>query len=952
MSIFDTESNHSKKIIMTLKNLSVVLILLFLPLFLVAQEKRSLNHKDYDKWNTANDLSISKNGKIIAYEVTPITKRGDSHIEIYNNSSKKRFIGKNGTSPKISYLNNYVFYTRKPAYQLTRKEKLNKIKKEKLTKNDILIYHTKLNKIVDSIIRIKSFKSPKKYDDFIAVLCDKMIKNKKTYKELDSLQKLKADITIKNPFLVLIDLIKKQKDTFFNVQQYAFSEKGKFLFYRRDSIKDQQTAGLYRINLLTKNTITISEGKITYKDFGINLEGTKIAYVSSLDSLKHENPKFTLNYWTDNNLHTIVNTTYQKLRDHTILSQYKAPVFSEKGKRLYFYTQTKPRFFEKDTTVLDDELAEVDIWSWHDKMIQPEQNSKKKSLKEKSYLSYFNLKSNKIIELNNKKASSIYLDTKKEKKYIIKANSLDYDVARSWESPWRKDYILVNTENGDSKKIIKRGNYTPKIDSTSSYAIYYNVDKKNWFVYNINLGTTVDITSKLTAVFYDEDDDHPMLPYPYGFGGFTRKNTALIYDKYDIWEIDLSGRINPKNITKTGRTTKTTYRLIKLEEEKDALSYSNKELLLKGFNHTTKANGIFTLNLKTNKINPKLSLDNKNFRLFKKAYTSGTLLFTRQNFNEYPNFWLAKSNFKHQKQISDINPIYKNYKWGTVELFKWKNYDNIELEGLIYKPENFDPKKKYPMITYFYEELSQNLHYFSTPRPSASIVNMPYLISNGYVAFIPDIVYKDGHPGQSAYNCIVSGVEAVEKLGYIDSSKIALQGQSWGGYQTAYIVTQTTKFTAAMAGAPVSNMTSAYGGIRWKSGLNRAFQYERTQSRIGKTLWEKGGLELYIENSPIFFVDKVETPMLIMHNDNDGAVPWYQGIEYFMGLRRLQKPVWMLTYNNEAHNLKKTKNKIDLSIRMMQFFDHYLKGEKAPVWMTDGLPILDKKKFYGYELKE
>ena len=374
--------------------------------------------------------------------------------------------------------------------------------------------------------------------------------------------------------------------------------------------------------------------------------------------------------------------------------------------------------------------------------------------------------------------------------------------------------------------------------------------------------------------------------------------------------------------------------------------------LLGDINEITKANGIFTLNLKTNKISSKLSVDTKNFRLSKKASKSNNLIYTRQNFNEFPNIWITDKNFKQQLQISHTNSHKKDFKWGTVELIKWKAFDGVELEGLLYKPENFDPNKKYPLITYFYEKRSQTLHNFSVPTPSASIVNMPYLISNGYVAFIPDIVYQDGHPGNSAFNCIISGVEAVEKLGFIDSDKMALQGQSWGGYQTAYLVTKTNKFAAAMAGAPVSNMTSAYGGIRWGSGLNRAFQYERTQSRIGKTLWEKGGLELYIENSPLFFIDKIETPMLIMHNDNDGAVPWYQGIEYFMGLRRLQKPVWMLTYNNEAHNLKKVKNKQDLSIRMMQFFDHYLKGEKAPVWMTKGVDILSKKKHYGYELED
>jgi dipeptidyl aminopeptidase/acylaminoacyl peptidase len=155
-------------------------------------------------------------------------------------------------------------------------------------------------------------------------------------------------------------------------------------------------------------------------------------------------------------------------------------------------------------------------------------------------------------------------------------------------------------------------------------------------------------------------------------------------------------------------------------------------------------------------------------------------------------------------------------------------------------------------------------------------------------------------------------------------------------------------FAAAMAGAPVSNMTSAYGGIRWGSGMSRMFQYEGSQSRIGGTLWEKPWR--YIENSPVFFADKVGTPLLMMHNDEDGAVPWYQGIEYFVALRRLNKPVWMLTYNGAPHNLKRRADCKDLSIRMLQFFDHYLKGAPAPVWMEHGIPAVDKGKKMGYEL--
>ena len=164
------------------------------------------------------------------------------------------------------------------------------------------------------------------------------------------------------------------------------------------------------------------------------------------------------------------------------------------------------------------------------------------------------------------------------------------------------------------------------------------------------------------------------------------------------------------------------------------------------------------------------------------------------------------------------------------------------------------------------------------------------------------------------------------------------------------MITQTDKFKAAGAGAPVSNMTSAYGGIRWGSGITRQVQYEQGQSRIGKDLWS--GYDLYIENSPIFFVPKVTTPVLIMHNDKDGAVPWYQGIEFFTALRRCGKIAWLLQYNDEEHNLVERKNTKDLSIRLSQFFDHYLKGAPMPKWMKNGRPAVDKGYDLGYDLIE
>jgi dipeptidyl aminopeptidase/acylaminoacyl peptidase len=266
---------------------------------------------------------------------------------------------------------------------------------------------------------------------------------------------------------------------------------------------------------------------------------------------------------------------------------------------------------------------------------------------------------------------------------------------------------------------------------------------------------------------------------------------------------------------------------------------------------------------------------------------------------------------------------------------------------MLVKPDGFQPGKQYPMIVNFYERSSNTLHAHRAPDWGRSQINYTYYASRGYLVFNPDIPYREGYPGESAFNAIIPGVTSLIDKGFVDKANIALQGHSWGGYQIAYLLTKTDMFKCAESGAPVVNMISAYGGIRWESGLSRMFQYEKTQSRIGAPLWDKP--LRYIENSPIFFADKINTPVLILHNDADGAVPWYQGIEFYMAMRRLDKPAWMLNYNGEPHWPVKLQNRKDFQLRMEQFFDHYLQGAPLPKWMRDGVPALEKGIRQGYE---
>jgi len=324
-----------------------------------------------------------------------------------------------------------------------------------------------------------------------------------------------------------------------------------------------------------------------------------------------------------------------------------------------------------------------------------------------------------------------------------------------------------------------------------------------------------------------------------------------------------------------------------------------------------------------------------------KAKDADVYLLTAQSFAEFPDLEVTDGSFKELRKVSHANPQQAQLVWGTSELVQFKNADGVPLTAALYKPDNFDPHKKYPMLVYIYEKLTQNVNRFVDPRPGHSI-NISFYVSNGYLVLTPDIVYTTGYPGQSALKCVLPAVQAVVDRGYVDEKAIGIQGHSWGGYQIAYMVTQTNRFRAVEAGAPVADMISAYDGIRWGTGLPRQFQYERTQSRIGGSIWQYP--TRFIENSPIFWADRVETPVMILCNDGDDAVPWYQGIEFYLALRRLGKEVYLFDYNGEPHHLNKRPNQKDYTIRMQQYFDHYLKGAPAPDWMEKGVPYLERDK--------
>ena len=522
----------------------------------------------------------------------------------------------------------------------------------------------------------------------------------------------------------------------------------------------------------------------------------------------------------------------------------------------------------------------------------------------------------------------------------------NFTIASQWEGYGKRDLYALNTVTG-KKQLIQKGLKGSLVTASydGSLVVFYDEIAKQFRSYNTTTLQTKQIAKDIQFPLYDEDNDMPDEPNAYGIAMWMEDHKSFIlYDRYDLWLVDANG-LNASQLLTKGRSSKKEYRFVKIDADKKFIGFKD-QILLRVYSEISKSEGIAILDL-SNKSLFTINEVPMHFTTIVGTKNSNQLIVMQEDEKNAANIF--PYTFTPEKQnpvaLTAINPQQANYNWMQSQLVKWKSYTGRTAEGILYLPEDFDPKKKYPMIVYFYERNNQTLHNYLAPSPTPSRLNIPFFASRGYVVFVPDIWYKKGYPGQGAYDYIVSGTKAMIQKGFIDSTRIGLQGQSWGGYQIAYLITKTNLYAAAWAGAPVVNMTSAYGGIRWGPGINRQFQYEKTQSRIGANLWERP--DLYIKNSPLFELNKVKTPIVIMSNDADDAVPWYQGIEMFTAMRRLAKPIWMLVYNNEAHNLVERKNRKDIQIREQQFFDHYLKGAPMPTWMSKGVPAIMKGRDLG-----
>jgi len=877
---------------------------------------KAMTVEDLAAWKSITEKAISDDGKWVYAKLEPW--RGDATVYAYDAKGEELASFSPAKKGELS-VSHYLVVTKTVSLEESDALKLKKTKPKDMPMDELVIFDL-LNKKAETIDSLAGYKLSEG-GDWIAYQRGRGSDSTLYVRSLDG----------------------SKSASFTMVNQYVFSKENNVLYF---VTKDTTTLkeGLYAyIAGQSAAPQALLEGKGSFKQLTPNDKGDKFAFLYCADPKKADKG-FTLYMSEGNRPATAVDGVSSVLPQGWIVSDNGRLRFTKNSARLFFGIAPEPK--QKDTTLLADNRPNVHIWKWDEGVQYTVQNYNLNQDLKKTYTVAYNLGGKNFVQLTSPDIAMFQTVENDAVPTALQTASKPYELESMWEGASRSDISVIDLNTGATRRV-KTGIATrPRLSPEGKYVYWYSQADSSWFTWSVADGREYRLTTPQNFVAWQEDHDTPSHPMAYGSAGWTKNDdNILIYDRFDVWSFSPTGATTPVNLTKNGREKNIAYRYLTLDREETSID-TGKPALLSGFDHTTKGYGYYSATFAKPAAPTKLIAGDYMLTTPIKAKKAAALIYTKESYTTYPDVHISDATFKKSVQLTNGIRQQDAFLWGSAELMTWVSLDGQQLTGVVYKPANFDPSKKYPLLVNFYEKNSDTYNSYRMPEPHRSSIDYHFYNSNGYIVFNPDIVYTDGYPGESCYKAVMSGTTALMARGYIDEQHIGAQGHSWGGYQDAYLATRTNLFAAIESGAPVVNMFSAYGGIRWGSGLNRSFQYEHGQSRIGKSIWESP--LRYLENSPLFDMDKVETPILIMANDNDGHVPWYQGIEFFVALKRLQKPAWLLNYTGEPHWPTKMPNKIDFQKRMFQFFEHYLHEKPMPKWMSEGIPAVDREFELGY----
>ncbi len=751
-----------------------------------------------------------------------------------------------------------------------------------------------------------------------------------------------------------------------NVAEFAFNKDGRWLALVINS-QGQIGNGVQLRDMKSGVLRPLDSGKASYQKLNWTKEGDGLTVLKGVEDKKYKDKCLSVLGFRDFDSANLTKVVYDPTSDDDFpagmtISSKRTPRFAEDLAAIYFgiheLEEAKDDKKAEDKQDKDDNKEDTNkstakaksrrkltlgqkkardkpdlvIWHWKDRRLQSMQQVQENRDKDFNYLCVYHIDDEKFVRLADDDLRQVSIAPKDT--CAVGRNREPYERMGNLDGRRFADVYVIDLKTGERTLALEKSRWYYGASPDGRHLLYYR--DGHYYSYGVDSGERVNITEGAPVRFVDTEDDHNVIDPPTRQLDWTEDGTAvLLSDNWDIWKVPANGKGRAENLTGDGREEGLRYRSIStLDPEAEGVDLSE-TVYLTVFGEWTKKSGFTRLD--PDGTRTELCWDDAAFSGLRKAEDADIFLYTRQTSRDYPNYYVTDLDFDDPEQITDVTSQQNNTLWSSgVKLLDYQSEKGDRLQGSLYLPANYEEGKTYPTIVYIYERLSNRMHFYSTPRTWG--INVPIYTSNGYAVLMPDITYTVNDPGMSAVWCVLPALRAAIDMGVVDKERVGLHGHSWGGYQTAFLITQTDAFKAAVAGAPLTNLLSMYSSIYWNTGSANQPIFESSQGRFRSGYWDH--LDDYTRNSPVYFANKVQTPLLLLHNDKDGAVDWNQGIEYYNTLRRLNKPVVMLQYKGENHGLAKDANRRDYALRMREFFDHHLMGKDAPKWLKEGVPHL------------
>lgn len=765
--------------------------------------------------------------------------------------------------------------------------------------------------------------------------------------------------------LVLVELATTDEQNVGNVAEFAFNKAGDHLAFVIDAA-DKSGNGVQLRTMADAATRVLESGKANYKSLRWSDKGDALAVLKGSEDKDYEDKLYAVIGWTGFG-GTLQKTVYDPKSDTAFpsgmtISGNRAPSWTlDKSALVFGIAEAKKK---KDTAKDDgkkdeskaeeakkaapkqDEPEKADLVIWHvnDRRLPSMQQVQEQMDKNFSYLSVYRPAEKKFLRLADESVRDVTLPEPHQ--FALGTDTRAYERMGNLDGQRKRDVYVIDPKTGEKKLALQAYRWMTNPAPDGKHFAYY--EDGHFFTYEIETGKTYKITDKINTTFWDTEDDHNVVKPPAQIIGWAVDGQSLwISDTWDIWQTPVHGG-KALNLTANGKKDKLRYRMrIGLDPEEKGITTTKPQYVMVS-GELSKRIGIARIT--PGKAAPEMLLwEDAAVTGLQKAKDAEVFAYRRGTAVDPPEVFIAGPALDKGSKITDVAAQKADKLWSAgSRLIEYTSAKGDKLQAALYLPANYEPGKKYPTLVYIYEKLTQG--YYQFEAPSLNALNKSIYASNGYAVLTPDITYKLNDPGMSAVWCVVPAVEAAIKTGIVDEKRVGIHGHSWGGYQTAFLITQTNIFRAAIAGAPLTNMISMYSSIYWNSGSANQPIFESSQGRFTGGYWDQ--TEAYIRNSPVFHARNVQTPLMILHNDKDGAVDHTQGIEYFNTLRRLNKSVVMLEYKGENHGLAQARNRKDYQIRMKEFFDHHLMDKPAPKWLSDGVSHLELKDHLEERAKE